>query len=594
MPIPPPILPRPRPHPITRIFSPGLLLAGLVFLAPTAARAQALPGDHSTPPVAKPVFEQWAVLVLAGHPCGYGSVITTQEPNSNPPRYRTESDTVFVVKREGTRLKMDDASTVVEDADGGVVSFSQTLNEGGSKVEVHGVRAGDDLVVTSRGQTERYHVPRLAALGPEAIQRLSDAIPLQAGKTFSFNTFSPDEPQTPVVEAGTIVGQENHDVRGKTMKLWKLTVTNTGLPGVPTLTWVDDQSNEVETVETLPGIGEMHEYTTDRSECMQQPEGAEVFANSLVSPDKAMPNPDDLYQATYKIMTTDLNTKMSLWNQGEQRVISSEPGATVVAVTAIPFHAADAGYSLPAPDTAQTHPYLVASAYLESDNPDIKKLAQEAVGPEKNPVEAAHKIEQFVAGYIVKKDLNVIFGSAEDTAKSREGDCTEHAVLCAAIGRAAGLPTRCVVGLGYIPPGEAAPTIANAVDNHTGLFGFHMWAEALVAPDRWMPMDAALGSFDVGHIAIFKTPLDGINPMTDSESVATLIADLHISVLSTVTKEQARAEAIRLAAAKAAATPHAEVSAPIRPGAVGSPAMARPSHAPSAGKSHDTGPEGVD
>ena len=84
-----------------------------------------------------------------------------------------------------------------------------------------------------------------------------------------------------------------------------------------------------------------------------------------------------------------------------------------------------------------------------------------------------------------------------------------------ALGRAAGLPTRCVVGFGYIPPGDEEPTIAHTVDSNTGTFGFHMWAEAWIGPDQWVPMDAALDGFDVGHIAITKSALEEVDPIVD-------------------------------------------------------------------------------
>ena len=196
-------------------------------------------------------------------------------------------------------------------------------------------------------------------------------------------------------------------------------------------------------------------------------------------------------------------------------MLSSGPGTCEVEVTAPRFTAADATWQLPHADTPELHPYLQASAYLEVNAPEIQSLARQAVGDEKNPVLAAHRIEHFVRAYITKKDLNVGFGSAEETAKSREGDCTEHAVLCAALGRAVGLPTRCVVGFGYIPPGDDEPTITNAVDTDTGIFGFHMWAEAWIGPDQWVPMDAALNGFDVGHIAITKSALEEVNPIVD-------------------------------------------------------------------------------
>ncbi len=309
------------------------------------------------------------------------------------------------------------------------------------------------------------------------------------------------------------------------------------MPGLLSTVWVDDQGNDVESLTTLPGLGDLHEYVTDRAECMKQPEGAEIFASTLIHPQRALRSPHGLGQAVYRLIPLDPAQKITLWNGGEQRVLSSEPGSCEVEVTAPRFTAVDATWQLPHADTPELHQYLQASAYLEVNSPEIQTLARQAVGEEKNPVLAAHQIERFVRAYITKKDLNIGFGSAEETAKSREGDCTEHAVLCAALGRAVGLPTRCVVGFGYIPPGDEEPTISNAVGTDTGIFGFHMWAEAWIGPDQWVPMDAALDGFDVGHIAITKSALEEVNPMVDLNTpVLQLMESLKIEIVQTVAK----------------------------------------------------------
>ena len=311
------------------------------------------------------------------------------------------------------------------------------------------------------------------------------------------------------------------------------------IPGTRSTFWVDEKGNDVESLTIVPGLGDLHEYVTDRAECMKQPEGAEIFAATLIHPQIALPSPHDLGQVVYRLIPLDPNQKLTLWNEGEQRVLSSVPGSCEVEVTAPRFRAADATWELPHEETPELHPYLQSSAYLEVNAPKIQALAREAVGAEKNPVKAAHLIERFVRAYITKKDLNVGFGSAEETAESREGDCTEHAVLCAALGRVVGLPTRCVVGFGYIPPGDAEPTIANSVDSNTGTFGFHMWAEAWIGPNEWVPMDAALDGFDVGHIAITKSALEEVNPIVDLNTpVLQLMESLKIEVVKMVPKSE--------------------------------------------------------
>ena len=65
-----------------------------------------------------------------------------------------------------------------------------------------------------------------------------------------------------------------------------------------------------------------------------------------------------------------------------------------------------------------------------------------------------------------------------EVARSLEGDCTEHAVLLAALCRARKIPARVAFGLVYYPPQKG--------------FAYHMWNEVWIA-DRWIPLDATLG-----------------------------------------------------------------------------------------------------
>ena len=132
-----------------------------------------------------------------------------------------------------------------------------------------------------------------------------------------------------------------------------------------------------------------------------------------------------------------------------------------------------------------------ANDWLQSDAPPIVKLAADAVGDAKTPREQMQRLETFVRGYITNKNLSVGYASALEVAKNPEGDCTEHAVLLAALGRARGIATRVVDGLAY-------------VDSYAGnryVFVPHAWAQAYV-DGHWQSFDAALPGFDAGHIAL--------------------------------------------------------------------------------------------
>jgi len=76
-------------------------------------------------------------------------------------------------------------------------------------------------------------------------------------------------------------------------------------------------------------------------------------------------------------------------------------------------------------------------------------------------------------------------------ATTRQGDCTEHALLLTAIARASGIPARVATGLAYVP----------RFGERENVFVPHAWTEAYV-DGRWQGFDAALQGFDSGHIAL--------------------------------------------------------------------------------------------
>ena len=139
---------------------------------------------------------------------------------------------------------------------------------------------------------------------------------------------------------------------------------------------------------------------------------------------------------------------------------------------------------------------LEASRYVESDHKVIIDLARRAVGGTKDASEAVSKIEAFVADYVEDKNLSVGYASAVEVASSKQGDCTEHAVLTAALCRAVGIPAQVVTGLAYV---EQWSTVVNG-------FGGHAWAQAYIG-GKWIGLDAAFrgtgrGGYDAGHITI--------------------------------------------------------------------------------------------
>jgi transglutaminase-like putative cysteine protease len=183
----------------------------------------------------------------------------------------------------------------------------------------------------------------------------------------------------------------------------------------------------------------------------------------------------------YTLAPKDAAAKIELPTTDEQRVVR-DGGALRVEIAS-----AGKAASNDKPVTADRE----ANAWLQSDAKEVAALAREAAGSASGDADKMRALETFVRSYIKDKNLSVGYASALEVVKTREGDCTEHAVLLAALGRAVGVPTRVVDGLAYTSSFAGAERV----------FVPHAWVHAWV-DGRWQSFDAALNGFDAGHIAL--------------------------------------------------------------------------------------------
>jgi hypothetical protein len=173
---------------------------------------------------------------------------------------------------------------------------------------------------------------------------------------------------------------------------------------------------------------------------------------------------------------------------GEQRVRAVKDGFTLDVCARCGTEAA------PSPDELARH--RAPSRFLQSAHPDIRAAAiavrdKLSASDRKNTRKLMLALQEFVAGHIEKKNLEIGYASALEVLRDRAGDCTEHALLLAALGRSLDIPTRVVGGYAY----------AEDYLDQANVFVPHAWTQAFV-DGRWQSFDAALDGFTAGHIAI--------------------------------------------------------------------------------------------
>lgn len=153
-------------------------------------------------------------------------------------------------------------------------------------------------------------------------------------------------------------------------------------------------------------------------------------------------------------------------------------GAVALTVAARRPRAAD-----PAHDAPRVHgvpkgmeELLAPTPEIDSDTPEIAKLAREVVGDTPGVYAASVKIAHFV-----NRRLEKAYGVSRDRASEvltlGKGDCTEHALLFTALARAAGIPARQVHGLVFARYDDGVPALY-----------WHAWVE-VKSGEEWIALD---------------------------------------------------------------------------------------------------------
>lgn len=320
------------------------------------------------------------------------------------------------------------------------------------------------------------------------------------------------------------VGEQAVEVLGKTVPAvaWDMTVSN--VPGMVMRQYLDDEGRMLRMSLQLMGMT-LEVVAADEALATSPVDPPELMAASMVRPTgEPLNRPRQLRRAVYRL-TLPAGYEGDLLRAGYQRVTWADQRTAVVAVDL------DEPVN-PAGDEAKPE-HLAASTMLDHDDEAVRRLVADALGEEGERLSAAPKAERlraYVHRFVSSKNLSVGFATAGEVARTAEGDCSEHAVLLAAMLRAAGVPSRTVTGLIYI----------DQFLGHERVFGFHMWAQAWVAPDagdgeaaaRWVDLDATLEStFDAAHIALAPSALGEGALVNDLVEVLPLLSDLRIEVL---------------------------------------------------------------
>jgi transglutaminase-like putative cysteine protease len=150
----------------------------------------------------------------------------------------------------------------------------------------------------------------------------------------------------------------------------------------------------------------------------------------------------------------------------------------------------------PGPREPNLERYLSPEPLLESDAPEIRAEAEQAVRGVTGVAGRAERLTRYVNALLEKKPT-ISLPSAREVLRTKVGDCNEHTALFVAMARSIGIPSRIAVGLVFMH----------------GAFYYHAWPEVYIAEGGqglWLPVDPTLNQYpaDATHVRLTRGGLD--------------------------------------------------------------------------------------
>ncbi len=385
-----------------------------------------------------------------------------------------------------------------------------------TKGRVHGDRL--DVETVSHGKTVKTSHPWSPDDGGFfAVEESLERKPMQPGEHRTVRALVSGTDQIAAVDL-TARNFESVKLLSGTYDLLRID-TVLELPGRQTLTetiWVDRTGGVLRRRSEAMNL---ESFRVPKAVALEKPDGAgfDLGRDLSVPVERKLPSPHETKRVRYRLYLEGGDPAGTFVSCFSQRVRSLDTHTAEVTVYAVrPDSPAGNPDAVADPPTAEDSS---PNSLIQSDNPKIVALAAEAAGQEKDPWKVAIALEAQTKRLVSKKEYSQAFASAAEVAESGVGDCTEHAVLLAALARARGIPARVAIGLVYIEQEGKA------------FFAYHMWDE-LYLGKHWIPMDGTLGQGGIGaaHLKIANSSLQGASAFSSFLPVANVAGRLKIQI----------------------------------------------------------------
>jgi hypothetical protein len=467
-----------------------VVITGLLFLAQLP-----LLGLSSQAPAG--AADLWYVIKIAGQPAGYIHEKTvTQEHGLN-----TDSTMIVVLNRLGSRVEIGFLSASEETPEGLLrrVSYEMTASNQATKSEAVISEGKVEIRNESGGKTYTSTLNYTGQLyGPEGMRRLTAAGLKNPGDKVTIQTFVAEASLIGKITR-TVLSREPVKIGSREIPALKVEEVLEGMP-IKRTGWLDEEGNLLRQDEPGP-FGMIEISRSEKAAALAAASGGElpqeVYQSSIVRANIRLPRALPIDYMKLKLVHRRPELGWPDLEIAGQKVLAKTKNEVILEIRR---PEAPPGAGFPVAGTEINGQFLEPNAFIQSDDAEVLRLSGELVGAEKDALRAALCLERWVTENM-NFDLGIVFAPATEIIRNRRGTCVGYATLLATLARAAGIPSRIVMGYVYA----------------LGMFGGHAWAEVMIG-ERWVPLDAAVvnaGVADATRISLAASSLaEGIGEIS--------------------------------------------------------------------------------
>ncbi len=509
-----------------------LVFLALGTLAGCESRPDALNAGHPTAPkgadsdrgIAATAVEEmtvWETILMSGEPVGYQSF--TFRKSEEGPYFDAVGESRLTIKRFGQTVTQTMHLASRETGDGQVVRLESRVESGTSQTQLVARRVGQSLRFEPQSSptTKPWSIPLPPVCGGFfAVEWSLRRDPIAAGQSRALQAVIPGLNQVAEIQLSAVAWEPTELPAGP-QKLLRMEQTlllpDSDTSNLHSVLWVTDQGEILKT--ELPALDQVsYRVARDEALAVRRPPRFDLGDFSTIRVATPLAHAQAARRARYRV---------SMLRGDPSRVFQQTPGQRVQRVDAhtatLDVRALRGDASLPtnasgpqdAPPKARDRE---PSALIESNDPEVRQLAAQIATRDSAPWSIAISAERLVFEQLTQKDFSTAMASAAEVARQRQGDCTEHAVLTAAICRARGVPARVLIGLVYVAQEQG--------------FAFHMWNEVWTGAG-WIPIDSTLGRGGTGaaHLILGRSSLESDQGLSALLPVLNILGQLKIEVL---------------------------------------------------------------